>query len=314
MSLIAAKDLQKYLQTEIVTLYLVMEKEIRDGARDKFIRLRLGDKTGSVVANVWNNAEHFSPLFEVGDVIKIKGQVKDYKGQLQVSITKLRKAEPEEYSLKDFLAATEKDVEQLGDKLFQFINAVEDPYIKELLSDIFNDVDFFKLFAQAPAAKTWHHNFIGGLLEHTVAVTEICEYAAQMYPVNKDLLIAGALLHDIGKVYEYNIKPVVEFTNYGRLVGHINIADHFVTKKSESINAFPAELLMKIRHLILAHHGEFEKGSARVPQTLEAVVLHFADNLDAQATGVKQFVQAVKKEDSDWSEFDRINQRYYYLK
>ncbi len=314
MSLIPAKELQRYVHTEIVTLYLVMHKEIREGARDKFIRLKIGDKTGSVAANIWNNVEHFDKMFETGDVIKIKGQVKDFKGQLQISIVKLRKAEPEEYHLKDFLATTEKDLSVLGDRLFSFIEAIENSYIKQLLSDIFNDVDFFQLFAKSPAAKTWHHNFIGGLMEHTVAVTEICEYAADRYPVDKDLLIAGALLHDIGKVYEYSVKSVVEFTNVGRLVGHINIGDHLITKKAEAIDAFPVDLLMKLRHLILSHHGEFEKGSARLPQIIEAVVLHYADNLDAQAAGVKQFIEAVKNEDSEWTEFDRINERYYYLK
>lgn len=314
MQIIPVQNLEKYLHTEIVTYYIVIEKELREGAREPYIRLKLGEKTGSVSANIWNNAQHYATLFDIGDVVKIKGLVKDYKGQLQITINNIRIAEPDEYNLGDFIVTTKKDISELGDVLFRYIEGIKEDNTKQLLKAVFEDVDFFTLFAQSPAAKTWHHNYVGGLLEHTVTVTTICDFVSKLYEVDRDLLIAGALLHDIGKVYEYQQKVVVEFSNVGRLIGHINIADHIVAKKAEELDAFPADLLMKIRHLILSHHGEPEKGTARIPQIIEAIILHYADNLDAQTVGVKQLIEAVKKDNADWTEFDRINERYYYLK
>lgn len=313
MKRITVLDLPEYLNKELVSLFLVQEKELRQGARDYYIRLRLGDKDGSVNANIWTNAQQMNDIFAEGDVIKIKGIVKEYKEQLQISITNLRVAEEHEFDLHDFIPTTSKDVNKLADSLFDYISSTGNTFIKQLLLSIFDDKEFFSKFAQSPAAKNWHHNYGGGLLEHTIAVTVICDFAVRHYPLDRDLIIAGALLHDIGKVYEYEIKAAIDFTNIGRLVGHITLADELVTKKAALINGFPPELLMKIRHLILSHHGEMEKGAVRLPQTIEAVVLHYADNLDAQTTGVLQLMNAVKKGTAEWTEFDRLNNRYIYL-
>jgi len=214
----------------------------------------------------------------------------------------------------EYIETTSKDITKLSDKLFEYIENIQDVYLKELLLSIFEDKEFFTLFANSPAAKTWHHNYLGGLLEHTISVTTICDFATHLYPLNKDLLITGAILHDIGKVYEYHVKPTIDFSVEGRLVGHIPLGDKVVCEKAAQINNFPKELLIKLRHLILAHHGEYEKASARLPQTLEAIVLHYADNLDAQTVGVQQLIQAVKNPDADWTEYDRLNNRYFYIK
>ena len=313
MDRITIQDLPGYMNSEITSYFLVQDKELRQGARDFFIRLRLGDKSGSVNGYVWTNAQELNEHFSVGDVIKLKGFIKDYKGQLQISIINLRVAEQEEFELPDFIATTGKDVNKMADSLFEYINGIQNPFLKKLLSAIFEDREFFSIFSRSPAAKNWHHNYAGGLLEHTMAVTLISDFASHQYPVNRDLLITGALLHDIGKVYEYSMKAAIDFTNIGRLVGHISIADEIVTKKAAGIDAFPDELLMKVRHLILSHHGEYEKGAVRLPQTIEAVVLHYADNLDAQTTGVMQLIEAVKEVSAEWTEYDKLNNRYIYL-
>ena len=226
----------------------------------------------------------------------------------------MNKVPEEEYNLSDFLETTSKDVNKLSDRFFEYIDNIKDVYMKKLLLNVFEDKEFFTLFAQAPAAKTWHHNYIGGLLEHTISVTSICEFVSHLYSVNKDLLITGAILHDIGKVAEYNVRPTIEFTVEGRLVGHIPLGDKILCEKAAEIDNFPKETLMKLRHLILSHHGEYEKASARLPQTLEAIILHHADNLDAQTVGVIQLVKGIKSEDAIWSEFDKLNSRYYYVK
>ena len=212
------------------------------------------------------------------------------------------------------METTGKDINKLSEKLFNYMDGIKNSYLKQLLSKIFDDKEFFTRFAQAPAAKTWHHNYIGGLLEHTISVASICEFATHLYKIDKDLLITGALLHDIGKVLEYSIKPTIEFTAEGRLVGHIPLGDHILSTKSAEIDNFPPDLLFKLRHLVLSHHGEYEKASARLPQTLEAIVLHHADNFDAQTVGVAQLVESVQNDDAKWTEYDKLNNRYYYIK
>ncbi len=307
-------ELHTFLNKEIISNFIVTQKELREGTKDVFVRMKLADKTGSVSANIWNNARQIGQKFNEGDIIKIKGVVISYKSQIQITVNKVRVLSEEEYDLVEYIETTSKDINKLSDKLFEYIENIQDVYLKELLLSIFEDKEFFTLFANSPAAKTWHHNYLGGLLEHTISVTTICDFVTHLYPLNKDLLITGAILHDIGKVYEYHIKPTIDFSVEGRLVGHIPLGDKIICDKAARINNFPKELLMKLRHLILAHHGEYEKASARLPQTLEAIVLYYSDNLDAQTVGVQQLIQAVKKPDADWTEYDRLNNRYFYIK
>ncbi|MCK4654330.1 MAG: HD domain-containing protein [Candidatus Cloacimonetes bacterium] len=311
---IFVKDLKDHFNKEIISDFLVTQKDLREGTKDFYLRLKLSDSSGSIPGNVWNNAKMISEKFEEGDVVQVKGVIISYKKQYQITINKLNKVPEEEYNLSDFLETTSKDVNKLSDRFFEYIDNIKDVYMKKLLLNVFEDKEFFTLFAQAPAAKTWHHNYIGGLLEHTISVTSICEFVSHLYSVNKDLLITGAILHDIGKVAEYNVRPTIEFTVEGRLVGHIPLGDKILCENAAEIDNFPKETLMKLRHLILSHHGEYEKASARLPQTLEAIILHHADNLDAQTVGVIQLVKGIKSEDAIWSEFDKLNSRYYYVK
>lgn len=314
MQKITIQELKEHMNKEIISDFLVTQKNLREGSKDFYIRLQLADKTGSVPGNVWNNAKTIAEKFDEGDVLRIKGVVISYKSQIQITVNKVQKLYEEEYNLADFMETTSKDINSLSDKLFSFIDRLQQPDLKTLLLKIFEDKEFFTKFAQAPAAKTWHHNYIGGLLEHTISVATICDFISHMYPVDKDLLITGALLHDIGKVFEYDISKTIDFSVQGRLIGHIPLGDNFVSEKAASLNNFPQELLMKLRHLILAHHGEYEKASARLPQTLEAIVLHHVDNLDAQTVGVVQITKKIKEDGAVWSEFDRLNERYYYIK
>jgi 3'-5' exoribonuclease len=287
---------------------------LRQGVKDYYIRLKLTDKTGSCNANIWSNAKQLAENFQEGDIVQVRGMVISYKSQIQKTVNKIRTLKETEYDLGDYLAVTTKNVNELSDKLFNLIENVKNEYLKRLLLNIFEDKEFYNLYLNSPAAKTWHHNYIGGLLEHTISVANICDFSSRIYPVDRDLLITGALLHDIGKVFEYNVGSTIEFSVLGRLIGHINLGDQYICDHVAEINNFPPELLMKLRHLILSHHGEYEKASARLPQTLEAIALHHADNLDAQVTGVKQLIENVQNPDADWSEYDKLNNRYYYIK
>lgn len=309
---ISIAEMQQKVNQEISGLYLVAEKELREGKNDFYLRLKLQDKTGTISANVWKDAVKHSDQFDTGDIISIQGMVVNYKGQIQLSLSQLRFADKSEYNIEDYLTRSKIEPEVLCDRFFEFVDKVHQPYLNKLLHLIFDDKEFFTQFLKAPAAKNWHHNYINGLIEHTVSVAALCEFASTLYPVNYDLLITGALLHDVAKVQEYDHRRNIDFTDAGRLIGHLALSDQMVCENAAKILGFPEELLLHLRHLILSHHGEYEKGSVRLPQTLEAIVLHHCDNLDAQATGVAQLIAAIPQ-NAVWSEYDKLNNRYYKI-
>ena len=309
---ISVAELHQKVNQEISGLYLVAEKELREGKNDFYLRLKLQDKTGTISANVWKDAARHSDEFDAGDIISVQGTVVNYKGQVQLSITKLRFADKSEYNLDDYLTRSKIEPEVLGDRFFEFVDKVQQPYLNKLLHLIFEDKEFFNKFLRAPAAKSWHHNYINGLIEHTVAVAALCEFASTLYPVDYDILISGALLHDVAKVQEYANLGNIDFTDAGRLIGHLALSDQMVCENASKIPGFPEELLLNLRHLILSHHGEYEKASVRLPQTLEAIVLHHCDNLDAQAKGVAQIIEAAPPF-AVWTEYDKLNNRYYKI-
>jgi len=313
MDRIEVKDMFQYQNQEIDTFLLVTKKELREGKKDYYVRLDFVDKTGPIAGNIWNNALAMMDCFSEGEVVKLRVMVVNYKEQIQLNVKKIRRAEPNEYEISDFIPKTKKDVNQMSDDFFKLIDSIKDDFIKQLLNKIFEDKELWAKFSQCPAAKSWHHNYVGGLLEHTLSVAKICDFASIMYPVNRDELIAGAMLHDFGKIFEYNSFPVIDFTDYGRLIGHTVLGDQFMTQKASEINLFPPNTLMKLRHLIISHHGEMEKGAVKVPQTIEATVLHFADNMDAQTMGVNQLRDAATDPSAKWTEFDKLNNRYIYL-
>ena len=302
------------MNQEIELFLLLTKKELREGKKDYFVRLDFVDKTGQISGNIWNNALSSMDGYAVNDVVKTRALITSYKEQIQLNIKKIRKAKEEEYNIDDFIQKTQKNVEELSEEFFNMIETISDQYIQKLLKNIFEDKEIWIKFCNCPAAKSWHHNYVGGLLEHTSSVLKICYFLCSLYPVNRDLLLAGAMLHDIGKIFEYNTLPMIEFSDEGRLIGHIVLGDHFVTTKSSEINLFPQNVLMKLRHLIISHHGELEKGAVKVPQTIEAVLLHYADNLDAQTIGTIQLKEASIDPNATWSEFDKLNNRYIYLK
>ena len=311
MNRINVNDLANCINQEIDSYYMVVEKDLRQGNRDYFLRLKLADSSGFVVANIWKNATVKAEMFEVGDVIQVRGMVIKYNKYIQITINEVINMEEKDYELAELVPSTKKDITELTDMFFEYVDSVQNEHLSLLLKAIFDDKKILNLFISSPAAKGWHHNYAGGLLEHTLAVTKICDFASSLYPVDRDLVICGAILHDLGKIYEYDSAIGIDFSDEGRLIGHFVIVDRIITDNAIKIDLFPKELLMKLRHMVLAHHGEYEKGSVRLPQTLEAHLLHLADNMDAQVTGVKQIIEA-SSDNSKWSEFDKLNQKFYY--
>ncbi|MCR4813539.1 MAG: HD domain-containing protein [Lachnospiraceae bacterium] len=244
----------------------------------------LQDKTGTIEAKVWDLNSPSIVDFESGDYVQIYGEVSLYNNALQITIKQSRIAKEGEYDPLNYFPVTSKNVDEMWQQLVSYIGSVKNPFLSALLKKIFlQDASFAEIFKKSSAAKSVHHAFIGGLLEHTLSVTDNCEYIAGKYPVIKrDLLITAALLHDIGKTKEFAPFPVNDYTDDGNLLGHIVIGTQMVEKAASEIPDFPATLKSELEHCILAHHGKLEYGSPKVPALVEAVALNFADDMDAK--------------------------------
>ncbi|MFH1561929.1 MAG: HD domain-containing protein [Nitrospirota bacterium] len=290
--------------------FMVHKKQLRDfkNKPGKFLTLLVADKTGQVEAKVWDKAEEIALKFEEGDVVLLDGRVELYNDKPQLKVTNLVKVD--EYETGDFLPKTSKDV----DELFNYITSVDiqNRYLKSLLTSFFDDDGFVSLFKNAPAAKSLHHCYLGGLIEHTYEVIKMCELVCEIFPqIDRDFLLTGAILHDIGKMEELKFAKVFDYTDEGRLIGHVVMGERVVNEKMEAIPEFPKNLKMRMSHLLLSHHGEYEWGSPKKPKTLEACALHYADNLDAQ---VKRFIQIIEKEkDKTWADYDKLLERHIYI-
>jgi 3'-5' exoribonuclease len=267
----------------------------------------LQDKTGTVDAKIWDPNSRGIEAFEGLDYVDIMADVTSFQGQLQLNVKRVRKAQEGEYNPSDYLPVSGKDIEEMYAELLGFVDRVEDPCLSQLLKGIFvNDQKFVKAFKFSSAAKSVHHGFVGGLLEHTLSVTKLCEYYVRTYPMlNADLLYTAAMCHDIGKVYELSPFPENDYTDAGQLLGHIMIGAELVGMRIRQIQGFPVKLANELKHCILAHHGELEYGSPKKPALLEAVALNFADNTDAH---MQMMMEALKAggDNQGWLGYNRL--------
>jgi 3'-5' exoribonuclease len=290
--------------------FMVHKKYLRDfkNKPGKYLSLIIADKTGQMEAKVWDRAEELASKFDEEDVVLLEGRVELFNDKLQLKVINLHKVD--EYDISDFLPKTSKDV----DKLFDYIKSIniQNSYLKSLLDSFLHDQEFISLFKKAPAAKSLHHSYIGGLVEHTYEVIKICEVVCQLFPqIDRELLLTGAILHDIGKIKELKFTKVIDYTDEGRLIGHVVMGERIISERMETIDGFPKELKMRMSHLLLSHHGEYEWGSPKRPKTLEACTLHYAENLDAQ---VNRFIQLIEKEkDKTWADYDKLLERHIYI-
>ncbi len=279
----------------------------------QYLALVVGDRSGEIPARVWDNAEEIASRFQIGDVVKVRGRAEEYQGQCQIVIQELRCCEPSEYDQADFVKTSARPPAEMLQQLRDNIEAIGEPNLKALVEAIFGDDEIMKRFAQAPAAKAMHHAHIGGLLEHTLNVTEIVKTAAQLHAeLNRDLLIAAALLHDLGKIYELEGEMALDYTNLGNFVGHVVITDRVVNRKLAQLPDFPAALANLLTHILLSHHGEREWGAPIMPAIPEACALHYADNWDARVQGYETFRQERSDAEGQWA-FHRIFDRNIFL-
>lgn len=279
-----------------------------------FLNLVLSDRSGSIQARAWDNAEALGSFCIPGSVVRVEGRVDEYRGKLQLIIEEAAPCPEDEYDRGDLVECTKKDVADLLGQLLEFVARVQDPHLRELLERFFGDESFLRRFADAPGAKSLHHSHVGGLLDHTVSVATILCTLCDLHPeLERDLVVAGALLHDVGKLGELIVDTTINYTDTGRLIGHIVLTDRWVREQIATIEGFPAELDNKLNHILLSHHGQKEYGAPIVPMTAEACALHYADNLDAH---VQYFVQAIEQggaSGNSWTEYQRLFDRYLYI-
>lgn len=266
----------------------------------------LQDKTGTVDAKVWDPNSAGIDDFDTLDYIEVYGEVTSFQGALQVNVKRIRKCCEGEFNPADYLPVSKFPIEDMMKELLGFIDSIENPYLKKLLQMFFiEDQEFVKAFKQSSAAKTVHHGFVGGLLQHTLAVTRLCDYYCTQYPVLKrDLLLAAAICHDIGKTKELSLFPENDYTDDGQFLGHIVIGSEMVGEKIRAIPGFPKVLANELKHCILAHHGELEFGSPKKPAIIEAVALTFADNTDAKMQTFTELLES--SAETGWLGYNRL--------
>ena len=269
----------------------------------------LQDKTGQLDAKIWDPGSMGIEDFEALDYVEVHGDVTVFNGQTQLSIKRARKISEDNVDPANYLPCTDKDMDEMMTELLKVIASVNNPYYKQVLSVLFiDDSKFAEAFKKHSAAKSVHHGFIGGLLEHTLAVTKLCDFYTKQYPIlNRDLLLTAAICHDIGKVYELSDFPANDYTDAGQLLGHIVMGSEMVSKIIATIPDFPVKQANELKHCILAHHGELEYGSPKKPALIEALALNFADNTDAKMETMKEIFESNSMAGAgDWLGYNRL--------
>lgn len=303
----------KYIETlregeRISEIYLVKSKQTAMTKNGKpYDNVILQDRTGMLDAKIWDPGSVGIEEFEAMDYIAINGDITSFQGKLQCSIKRARKVGEGEYDPANYMPVSSKNVDEMYKELMGYISSVKNRYLNQLLHSFFDDVDFEKRFKFHSAAKSVHHGFVGGLLEHTLGVTKNCSYFAENYPfLNRDLLITSAIFHDVGKLREISVFPENDYTDEGQLLGHIMIGAEWIGEEIRKIDGFPVVLANELKHCILAHHGELEYGSPKKPALIEALALSFADNLDAKMETFKEALAAVPQGNTQWQGFNRM--------
>lgn len=270
--------------------------------------LILQDKTGTLDAKIWEPGSVGIDSFDAMDYIAVMGDITSFQGNLQLNVKRVRRVQEGEYEPKDYLPVSTKDIDKMYGELLELIASVRQPHLKKLLESFFvDDVDFRKRFQFHSAAKTVHHGFVGGLLEHTLSVAKHCDYFAGVYPLlNRDLLLTAAIFHDIGKLEELSVFPRNDYTDEGQLLGHIVIGTEMVGERIRGIPGFPKGMENELKHCILAHHGELEFGSPKKPALAEALALSFADNIDAKMETMREIFANVPENNVEWQGYNRL--------
>jgi 3'-5' exoribonuclease len=279
-----------------------------------YLKLILVDRSGEMEGRIWTSVDLLSGSFEKDDFVQVKGKAISFQDHLQLNISHIERVEEEGILLSDFFPMTEKDIDAMFLTLMEIGQQIKDPYLNQLLRLFWEDESFVEKFKMAPASTRLHHTHIGGLLEHTLSLTQlIVKNAAHYSGLNLDLLITASMLHDLGKVDELSYHRSFDYSDEGRLLGHIILGTERLENKIRQLPDFPKDLALQLKHLLVSHHGQYEWGSPRKPMTLEAIMLHYLDNLDAKIQGVQQFLKKQVSEGSRFSRYHPFFEQYFYV-
>ena len=298
---------------QIITgFFLVHEKEIRNTNSGKpYLRMELGDRSGTVEARMWDQFEGFAKGVSRDDFVKVQARVEIYRNRPQLLLQQFRVAKPEEIDLADFLPHTRYDVAELYKQLLGYAEGMKNPWLKRLVTGILNDPQVAARYKRAPAAKVMHHAYLGGLLEHVVGLCGLAKQMAEHYPeLDLDLLLMAAMLHDVGKLDELCYERSISYTSEGRLLGHIIMELETVTKAMEEIEGFPEKLKTVVKHILISHHGQYEFGSPKLPMIREALVFHYLDDMDSKLAAVRAAME-MNSGVADWSAYSGALERKF---
>lgn len=296
-------------------IFVLVERSVaqkKDG--NNFLNIVLGDKTGQIKAVVW---DHVEEILAAGlltkEVVSVVGMVNEYRGELQLVVKKMSAPSDESIDPADFMPVSPHHIDSMFERLVNQAELIKNDFIKRLFRLFWEDAEFVRLFKAAPAAKQMHHAYIGGLLEHTLSMMLLADKIAGHYSgIDRDLLMAGILLHDIGKVKEFQYRFRIDYTDEGRLLSHIVIGLQMLEEKIQAIEGFPAEMAVLLKHLVVSHHGSREFGSPEVPKTIEAVLLNYIDEIDSKVNGIRNFMASENTVDS-WTSYHRLLGRHFYI-
>lgn len=290
----------------ITSSFVVASKQIKPKKNgEPYLALTLADRTGQIEAKMWDGVPEAMNTFEQDDFIKVRGLINKYNGRFQLTIHKIRGMEEGEVDYSDYLPKTQKNVDELWGAIAGFVQSFQNPHLKALVQAFMDDPEIERAYKNAPAAKTLHHAFIGGLLDHVVSLFRSCDLMSRNYPqVDRDLLMTGAFLHDIGKIHELTYARAFSYTTSGQLLGHMIIELEMLHAKLAQLPDFPAELKILLEHLIISHHGQYEFGSPKLPMFPEALMLHYLDDLDSKMEAMRAHFQREEALESEWTAYN----------
>ncbi|MEA3489849.1 MAG: HD domain-containing protein, partial [Candidatus Omnitrophota bacterium] len=302
------------INEKIDSVFILRKKNLKLTKYDKpYLQLSFQDKTGKIEGRSWENAEKFNEAVETGDVVRVKGTVDKYREEKQLKVDFLEKADERAFRYEDMVRVVENRDEIYG-KILEYFKTIKNPWILSLAEQFAGDDDLMSRFIGGIGAKSWHNAYVGGLIEHTYEVMVIVDRMCELYPeADRDIMIIGSFIHDIGKIFELDSKNL-EYTVEGGLLGHIAIGHKILVDMIGRIRDFPRDLCLRIEHIILSHHGEYEQQSPVLPKTLEATIVYQADELVSQANAVKEIRVSQSEEGKVWSDFVGIKGRKYYVK
>jgi 3'-5' exoribonuclease len=299
-------ELKSLLKNDQVDHFLIIKRiELRNTRTgSNYLFTELGDRTTSLNANIWEGFAEIAAKGKTGDIVKVKGIIEEYQGSLQIKVSSIKfSTSADDVGTREFLPESKRNLAEMKKEFDDKIKSITNSYLSKLLKKIFSG-EVYEKFCDAPAGKSWHHAYVHGLLEHTLEIIKICELICEFHPeLNRDLLVSGAMLHDIGKIEELSYDVVFDYTDKGKLVGHIVIASNLVRDEIKNIKGFPVELENNLIHLILSHQGKLEHASPVVPKTAEAIALYQADELSAKVNAYKNAIESELRPDSTWTKF-----------